>query len=532
MCTLWHLGVDIGSVHVKVVAISPQGERKFWIRPARGKALSVLAELFPGEICKSLGNVQVCLAVTGIGQDLFEGLPGVHTVNEVMATARAAGYISPGIRTVVDIGGQFSKWILLTGSGPNPCEVRDFATNGLCAAGTGAFLEQQASRLQMSIETLGEMARTASKGCAIAGRCTVFAKSDMIHLQQKGTPTEEIAYGLCLALGRTFMNTVMHGRKMTLPVLLVGGGAANPGLVRAFRDILDSEEAVIVPEEPMCLGALGAAQIVGAEHTEAVPIEVITEFLTKSPAVSLSKDKTALEPLGVPTQTASLCLREDPGPVPGPIQAFLGIDVGSVSTNLVLLSPEAELIQGIYLATRGEPLAVMNEGLGQIRERYGDRLEILGVGVTGSGRYLAAQVLCADIVRNEITAQLTSTAHYFPDVDTVFEIGGQDSKYIESKGGNFEMNKICSAGTGSFLEEQAQRLGIDIQKEFARHALSGTSPCDLGTRCTVFMDSELVNALQQGTSVDNLCAGLELSGQSGCRPTDRQDHRLSRRHGF
>jgi predicted CoA-substrate-specific enzyme activase len=178
------------------------------------------------------------------------------------------------------------------------------------------------------------------------------------------------------------------------------------------------------------------------------------------------------------------------------------------------LNTDAELIQGIYLATRGEPLAALNEGLGQIHARYGDRLEILGVGVTGSGRHLAAQVLCADAVRNEITAQLTSAAHYFPDVDTVFEIGGQDSKYIGARGGrllDFEMNKICSAGTGSFLEEQAQRLGIDIYTEFAELALSGDSPCDLGTRCTVFMDSELVGALQQGASVDNLCAGLAYS---------------------
>jgi predicted CoA-substrate-specific enzyme activase len=336
----------------------------------------------------------------------------------------------------------------------------------------------------------------------------------MIHLQQKGTPTEEIAYGLCLALVRTFMTTVMHGRKMTLPVLLVGGGATNPGLVRAFRELLGSEGAVIVPEKPMFLGALGAAQIISTEQAEAIPLEALIESLTNRPAVSLSKDIAALEPLGVPGQTVTQRLNEEPEPVPGPNQAFLGIDVGSVSTNLVLLNTEAELIQGIYLATRGEPLAAIDEGLSRIRERYRERLEILGVGVTGSGRYLAAQILCADIVRNEITAQLTSTVHYFPNVDTIFEIGGQDSKYIEAKGGwllDFEMNKICSAGTGSFLEEQAQRLGIDIQIEFAKRAMSGASPCNLGTRCTVFMDSEVVRTLQQGTSVENICAGLAYS---------------------
>jgi predicted CoA-substrate-specific enzyme activase len=514
MSTSWHLGVDVGSVHVKVAAIAPRGEHHLWIRPAKGKSLDVFAELFQSEVCGSINNVSVYLAVTGIGQDMLAGMAGVHKVNEVMATARASAHLFPGIRTVVDIGGQFSKWILLRGSGPNPHEVQDFATNGLCAAGTGAFLERQAGRLQISVEKLGEMASLAPKGCAIAGRCTVFAKSDMIHLQQKGTPTEEIAYGLCLALVRTFMSTVIHGRKMTLPVLLVGGGAANPGLVRAFRDILGSEDSVIVPEEPMYLGALGAAQILRSEQPKAISVEVLAEFLTSRSVTNVPKEKVALEPLVVPGLNGNLCLNENPDPTVDYTQAFLGIDVGSVSTNLVLLNTEAELIHGIYLPTRGEPLAALNEGLGRIQERFGDRLEILGVGVTGSGRYLASQILCADVVRNEITAQLTSTAHYFPNVDTVFEIGGQDSKYIEAKGGrllDFEMNKICSAGTGSFLEEQAQRLGIDIHDEFTKHALSSTSPCDLGTRCTVFMDSELVHALQQEASVDNLCAGLAYS---------------------
>ena len=514
MSTSWHLGVDVGSVHVKVAAIAPHGEHHLWLRPVKGKPFDVLAEFFQAEVRRSIGNVHVCLAVTGIGQDLLAGVAGAHMVNEVMATARAAAHQFPGIHTVVDMGGQFSKWILLTGSGQNPWEVRDFATNGLCAAGTGAFLEQQANRLQISVDTLGKIAGTAPKGCAIAGRCTVFAKSDMIHLQQKGTPTEEIAYGLCLALVRTFMTTVMHGTKMTLPVLLAGGGAANPGLVRAFRELLGSEDSVVVPDEPMYLGALGATQIVRAEQAEAIPLEALVKFLTSRPATKISKDKAALEPLAMPDLNSDLHLNEDPDPVPGPIKAFLGIDVGSVSTNLVLLNTEAELIQGIYLATRGEPLTALNEGLGRIQGRYSDRLEILGVGVTGSGRYLAAQVLCADVVRNEITAQLTSAAHYIPDVDTVFEIGGQDSKYIEAKEGHlldFEMNKICSAGTGSFLEEQAQRLGIDIQTEFTELALSGASPCDLGTRCTVFMDSKLVSALHQGASVNNLCAGLAYS---------------------
>ena len=514
MSNSWQLGVDFGSVHVKVVAIDPQGKHYSWIRPAAGKPLDVFAQLLKTDISKTIGSAPVCIAVTGIGQSLITAIAKAHAVNEVMATARAAAHLSPGIRTVVDMGGEFSKWILLAGSPPNPHEVRDFATNGACAAGTGAFLQQQADRLRIDIDTLGKMANTARKGCPIAGRCTVFAKSDMIHQQQKGTPTDQIAYGLCLALVRTFMTTVMHGRKITLPILLVGGGAANPGLVRAFREVLGSDDAVIVPPEPMCLAALGAAQIVRTLSTEPVSLESLIKSLANHQAEHLIREKSALKPLTAPNQTTAVRLKEDPPPAPGLNRAFLGVDVGAVSTNLALWNPESGFLQGIYLPTQGQPLAALNEGLKRFQKLYGDRLEILGVGVTGSGRHLAAQILCADVVRNEITAQLTSTVYYFGDVDTIFEIGGQDSKYIQAKDArllDFEMNKICSAGTGSFLEEQAHRLGIDIHMEFAKHALAGDSPCDLGTRCTVFMDSELVVALQQGASVDNLCAGLAYS---------------------
>lgn len=514
MSNSWQLGVDLGSVNVKVVAIDPQGKQYYWTRPAAGKPLDVLAQLLRTDISETIGTSPICIAVTGIGHSLFTANAKAHTVNEVMATARAAAHLSPGIQTVVDIGGQFSKWILLRGSAPNPHEVRDFATNGLCAAGTGAFLQQQADRLRISIDTLGKMANTATKGSPIAGRCTVFAKSDMIHQQQKGTPTDQIAYGLCLALARTFLTTVMNGRSITLPVLLSGGGAGNPGLVRAFREVLGSDEAVIVPPQPMSLAALGAAIIESTLNTEPIFLQSLISSLTNQQATQIAAEKSALEPLAAPNQKTAVGLKEDPVPAPGLPPAFLGVDVGSVSTNLVLWSPQSEFLQGIYLPTQGQPLDAINLGLAQFHELYGDRLEILGVGVTGSGRHLAAQILSADVVRNEITAQLTSTAYYFPNVDTIFEIGGQDSKYIQAKNArllDFEMNKICSAGTGSFLEEQANRLGIDINMEFAKHALAGDSPCDLGTRCTVFMDSQLVQALQQGASVDNLCAGLAYS---------------------
>ena len=209
-------------------------------------------------------------------------------------------------------------------------------------------------------------------------------------------------------------------------------------------------------------------------------------------------------PLPAPLPLAiepSLAAALDPLPSEGPVDAYLGVDVGSVSTNLVLLSPDGKVYEGIYLPTRGQPIEAIGQGLDLIRDSVGQRLHVLGVAVTGSGRHLAAQLLGADLVKNEITCQLRAAVEIAPEVDTIFEIGGQDSKYIHVRDGHsddFVMNKICAAGTGSFLEEQAEHLGVAIVDEFSRLAAASTAPADLGCQCTVFMHSEVVAAQRRG----------------------------------
>ena len=201
-------------------------------------------------------------------------------------------------------------------------------------------------------------------------------------------------------------------------------------------------------------------------------------------------------------------------PTAGPVEAYLGVDVGSVSTNLVLLSPDGKVYEGIYLPTRGRPIEAIGQGLDILRDSVGEKLRVLGVAVTGSGRYLAAHLLGADLVKNEITCQLRAAVQVAPDVDTIFEIGGQDSKYIHVRDGHsddFVMNKICAAGTGSFLEEQAEYLGVAIVDEFSRLAAASTAPSELGCQCTVFMHSDVVAAQRCGASVPDLCAGLAYS---------------------
>jgi predicted CoA-substrate-specific enzyme activase len=541
------IGLDVGSVNVKCVLLRegasggdrPSGPAQgSWCRPSQGRPLEVVRELLDEVLAERGGEVR--LAVTGSGKELLAGAQA-ERVNEVVAVATAVAGSYPEVRTIIDIGGQFTKWILVDPTSLDaPGRVEDFALNGLCAAGSGAFLEQQAGRLKLDLSELGELAAGAVRGATIAGRCSVFAKSDMIHLQQKGTAVDEIAYGLCLALARTFVSSVMQGRAVEPPLALVGGGAANRGLVRAFAEVLGlSSDEIFVPEDHLTAGARGAA--LGSVLAPALAAGTLLAKLEPSAPSSVSSvggipvvngdcgaplDESVEEPADLAPLTAFDRTRdsgrsEDPSASLQPgscrleevTRAYMGVDVGSVSTNVVLLDEDQKLLWGLYLPTRGRPVEVLAEALTQLAGRY-ERLEILGVGTTGSGRHLAERLLGADLVKNEITAQLVSAAHYVPGVDTIIEIGGQDSKFIDAQGGHlrdFEMNKICAAGTGSFLEEQAERLGIEIIGQFSDRALASDRPRDLGTRCTVFMDTELCRAQAQGVSVEDICAGLAYS---------------------
>jgi predicted CoA-substrate-specific enzyme activase len=190
------------------------------------------------------------------------------------------------------------------------------------------------------------------------------------------------------------------------------------------------------------------------------------------------------------------------------------VDVGSVSTNVVVMDAERRVLSKRYLPTASRPIEAVRRGLMEVGEEIGGLVDIKGACTTGSGRYLIADFIGADVVRNEITAQARAAAEIDPDVDTIFEIGGQDSKYISLHEGaivDFEMNKVCAAGTGSFLEEQAEKLGINIKEQFGSMALAADAPANLGERCTVFIETELVRHQQAGISTEDLVAGLSYS---------------------
>jgi len=514
-----HLGLDVGSVSVKLVAVTLRGEvlREWYVRH-HGRPMQVVLDVL-GEAEGEFGRERLgSIAATGAGVGDVAGPLGAHYVNEVVAQARAVEHLVPEVRTVIEMGGADSKLIFLKPDETSGrLAVEDFAMNTLCAAGTGSFLDQQASRLEVDIENeFGELALRSEHPPRMAGRCSVFAKSDMIHLQQQATPDYDIVAGLCFALARNLKSNLGKAMEFTRPIAFQGGVASNQGVVRAFTEVLGLEPGeLVIPPYHRSTGAIGAALLALDEGVEA-PYRG-TEALAAEAAKPPQVDERALEPLsfvGDPSQRHYLGDAEEPPPPGARVVGYLGVDVGSLSTNVVIIDEERRLLVKSYLPTAGRPLEAIKQGLREVYEKVGDRVDIRGVGTTGSGRYLTGDFVGADVVRNEITSQATGSALIDPGVDTIFEIGGQDSKYISLENGvvvDFEMNHACAAGTGSFLEEQAERLGISIVEEFGRLALGSEAPVKLGERCTVFMESDLVHYQQQGASVDELSAGLAYS---------------------
>jgi predicted CoA-substrate-specific enzyme activase len=508
-----YVGIDVGSISANAVVVDEEKSvlEEHYTR-THGQPLQTVQKVLTDLLNRVPQHRVAGMYFTGIGGKLLSDLLGGEFVNEIIAQARSIEYFHPEVRTIIDIGGEDSKMILIDIE-EGRFKISDFAMNTLCAAGTGSFLDQQASRLGLTIEEFGELALRSENPPRIAGRCSVFAKSDMIHLQQIATPDYDILAGLCYALARNFKSNIGKGRTFTVPISFQGGVAANVGMRRAFMDILELEEKdLIIPEHFASMGALGAIWV-GLDKGIEKPFRGLEKL--NAHLAQHQEDRKSHHQLTLSTHHAN---REYPirTDLPGSkrIEAYLGLDVGSISTNLVVIDEEGNVLAKCYLMTAGRPIEAVRTGLAEIDKEIGDRIDIQGVATTGSGRYLTADFVGADIVRNEITAQATAAAHIDPQVDTIFEIGGQDSKYISLDDGvvvDFEMNKVCAAGTGSFLEEQAERLGISIKQQFGQLALSAEEPIRMGERCTVFIESDLVHHQQRGASTENLVGGLSYS---------------------
>jgi predicted CoA-substrate-specific enzyme activase len=529
-----YLGIDVGSITVK---LSGFADKEHWkqidklVSQEKGyrwtnyhlaeRRLFVIdpirVEGEPRDVCRSLINkiktdlsesVVKGVTLTGSGAKFVGANLGVKSITEFKAIAEVFKHLFPDVRSVFEIGGENSKYL-----GLKDGLIADYETNGDCAAGTGSFLDQQAKRLMYEIENVGNVALSASRSAVIAGRCSVFAKSDMIHAQQKGYTPAEILKGLCNAIAINFKGNLLKGKEFSTPVAFIGGVALNNAVVNALKDCFElTSSDFMVPDFPQYMPSIGST-IYETNHVTANTLDLKSAnfedvFPTYNP---LDMNQVVLLRNEVPKYKMPK--------TKGKIEAYLGIDIGSVSTNLVVVDNEGNVVKEIYLMTAGRPIEVVGEGLKEIEKDLGDKINIKGVATTGSGRELIGELVGADVIKDEITAHKTgasfiSRKYFNEDVDTIFEIGGQDSKFISLDKGivvDFHMNEACSAGTGSFLQEQAEKLGVQIKNEFAQKGLSSKRPINLGERCTVFIEKDLNNYQQKGAELKDLIGGLAYS---------------------
>jgi predicted CoA-substrate-specific enzyme activase len=372
----YYMGIDLGSVSLNVVVVDAKNQ----VRTARyhrteGRPLLVLLASLE-ELATEFSTFQGIVA-TGSGRKLLSQTLDVPDINEIVTQARAACYCYPGVRTIVEIGGQDSKLIFVdrdTSTG-EPVVV-DHVLNEVCAAGTGSFLDLQAHRLGMAVERMGSLAMKAKHPARISGRCSVFAKSDMVHLLQEGTPKPDIVAGLCNALALNFITNLGKGKPFSEPIVFQGGVAANPGVVKAFEEYLAlSSGSLIIPEHFLVMGAFGSA--IMAQNGNGFPAKAgrfkKTEHLIQDVKRAVQADQRRrpaahLKPLVPPKGTGKTTDRYYGIPKKKAVEAFLGIDVGAVSTNIVLIDTKGDLIAKQYWFTQGELAETVRKGLKEMGE--------------------------------------------------------------------------------------------------------------------------------------------------------------------
>ena len=363
--------------------------------------------------------------------------------------------------------------------------------NSNCSSGTGAFLEEQMSRLNLKLTDYSDLVKKAKTIPRIAGRCSVFAKTDITHHQQEGVPVPDILLGLAYAFVHNYKGTVMKKSAAQKPVLFSGGVAHNEGIITALKDVLNLEDDdLIFPGHLGCVGVFGAAVIARKEQLSVNMDDILSAIERAEEKPVSSEDEIILPELSAygTGDSAGKHACEGISDKIDVTDCYLGVDIGSTSTNLVLINKGGEIVSYKYLRTLGDPAGAVLRGFRELKDEFGKRINIIGAGTTGSGRYMIGKMIGADVIKDEITAQAKAAVQIDGDVDTIFEIGGQDSKFISLENGavvDFQMNKICAAGTGSFIEEQSKKFNIPIEA-FGDLALTSEHPISLGERCTVF----------------------------------------------
>ncbi len=505
------LGIDIGSTTVKLVAVKDgkivyqRYERHF------SKVREKACELLRGAE-HVLHDERLKAAITGSAGLGVAKASSIDFVQEVFATRRAVGVHVPKADVVIELGGEDAKIIFLTGQ----LEER---MNGSCAGGTGAFIDQMAVLLDVSPADLDLLSLESSKIYTIASRCGVFAKSDVQPLMNDGARREDIAASIFQAVVNQTLTGLAQGREIKGDVLFLGGPLYFfKGLQKRFQETLrlDNRHAHFPALAPYAIAA-GAAEYAGDTPAE-YSYDDLLDRLEKAagePVIS-----QYLEPLFTSHEEfREFTRRHDRHDVMTENvtvysgDAYLGIDCGSTTTKIVLVGAKNQILYHHYQPNKGNPVDVIREQLVQIYRLCGSRVRIVASAVTGYGEALIQNAFGIDFGLVETVAHFYAARHFNPDVDFIIDIGGQDIKCFKIRNNcidNIFLNEACSSGCGSFIETFARSMGYSIE-EFCRLGLLSETPIDLGSRCTVFMNSSVKQAQKDGASIDMISAGLSVS---------------------
>ena len=499
------IGIDIGSTTIKCVVLDDQGkllhksyERHFaMIKEKTREVIKGLIEKF------NITEPVICAVSGSAGMGLAEKA-GIPFVQEVYATKVAISQRLPDTDVVIELGGEDAKILFLKGN----LEVR---MNGTCAGGTGAFADQMASLMQIETGEMNELAKNYEKIYSIASRCGVFAKTDIQPLLNQGAKKEDVSASIFYAIVNQTITGLAQGHPIEGNIVYLGGPLTFLSELRkAFDKTLCCEG--VCPEDSLLFVALGAAYYAEEKVDLAKAYEIIGEksdFAAESALKPLFANQAEYDEF-ITRHNAHSVPRKEGMEYAG--DAYLGIDSGSTTLKVVLTDADGAIIYSKYQSNQGKPIDVVKDTLLKMYEKY-PNVKIVSSAVTGYGEDMMRSALGIDIGVVETVAHFTAAKYFMPDVEFIIDIGGQDMKCFKIRGGaidNIFLNEACSSGCGSFLQAFANSLGYPID-EFANLGLFGNNPVDLGSRCTVFMNSSVKQAQKEGVTVENISAGLSIS---------------------
>lgn len=518
---VYQAGLDIGSTTIKMVLLKDGQPVLTRYKRHCADVEGILAH-YLDEMEETTGGWELQLHLTGsVALGLAETFR-IPFVQEVVAATRYVRRYYPGLSSMIDIGGEDAK-VVFWGEG----KATDLRMNGNCAGGTGAFIDQMAALLGVDVDEMGRLALESTRLYPLASRCGVFCKTDIQNLLARGAGKADIAASIFHAVAVQTVTTLAHGRDITAPVLLCGGPLSYlPALRQAFAEYLGmaQESDFVLPEQGQLIPAWGAAL---SEGGSVCPGELKQRILEKRQQMATGGFAHTSPLFADEEDYAQWKKRHDncrlprEQMAPGAQGCYIGIDSGSTTTKLVVLSESARVLYSYYRYNDGDPVGAVQEALRGLLEecrRQGTDLQVLGGCSTGYGEDLIKAAFHLDTGIIETMAHYMAARQLQPEVSFILDIGGQDMKAVFIKDGvmtRIDINEACSSGCGSFISTFAQSLHISLE-DFTREACFASSPCDLGTRCTVFMNSRVKQVLRQGATRADIAAGLSCSVVRNC----------------